>query len=150
MSNVNNYIQKQVIQTKSVEFMPSFYFSLFAFLGSLLWLAYGAISRDIIIMVIYLVLSSYVEIDVYKLNHIIYSLYVLHILQTPNFVGVPLALGQMVLHCIYRDSPLVENAKLVKDEQLESITEDMKEDIRDYTDKTKSRYDQDIEMQSNV
>ena len=32
--------------------MPSFYFSLFAFLGSLLWLAYGAFSRDIIIMVI--------------------------------------------------------------------------------------------------
>lgn len=99
--------------------MPSFYFSLFAFLGSLLWLAYGAISGDIIIM-------------------------------TPYFVGVPLALGQMVLHCIYRDSPLVENAKVDKGEQLETITENMREEIRDYTDKTKSRSDQDIEMQSNV
>lgn len=39
-----------VIQTKSVEFMPGFYFSLFTFLGSLLWMVYGAISRDMIIM----------------------------------------------------------------------------------------------------
>ena len=77
-------------------------------------------------------------------------MYVLHILQTPNFVGVPLALGQMVLHCIYRDSPLVQNAKVDKDEQLESITEKMKEDIRDYIDKEKSGSHQDIEMQLNV
>ena len=75
MSNVNNYIKKQVIQAKSVEFMPSFYFSSFALLGSLLWLAYGAISRDIIIMVIDMVLSIYVESVVYKLNHIIYCMF---------------------------------------------------------------------------
>ena len=77
-------------------------------------------------------------------------MYVLHNLQTPNFVGVPLALGQMVLHCIYRDNPLVQNAKVDKDEQLESITEKMKEDIRDYIDKEKSGSHQDIEMQLNV
>ena len=75
MSNVNNYIKKQLIQTKSVEFMLSFYFSLFALLGSLLWLAYGTINRDIIIMVIDMVLSIYVESVVYKLNHIIYCMF---------------------------------------------------------------------------
>ncbi|KAH9300979.1 hypothetical protein KI387_012562, partial [Taxus chinensis] len=40
---------RAVYQTKSVECM-SFYFSLFAFLGSVLWLVYGALSKDIIIM----------------------------------------------------------------------------------------------------
>lgn len=43
-------IIRLVIQTKSVEFMPSFYFSLFVFLGSASWIMYGALSRDIIIM----------------------------------------------------------------------------------------------------
>jgi solute carrier family 50 protein (sugar transporter) len=43
-------IIRLVIQTKSVEFMPSFYFSLFIFLGSASWIVYGALSRDIIIM----------------------------------------------------------------------------------------------------
>eukprot|EP00253_Pinus_taeda_P033324 PITA_33324 len=41
---------RTVIQTKSVEFMPTFYFSFFAFLGSVLWMVYGALSKDIIIM----------------------------------------------------------------------------------------------------
>lgn len=74
---------------------------------------------------------------------------VLHILQAPSFVGVPLALGQMVLHCIYRDkrSLRVENAKVDTSEQLEWITENMKEDITgDYTNKTKSGFDEDIEI----
>ena len=66
---------------------------------------------------------------------------VLHILQAPNFVGVPLAFGQMVLHCIYRDkrSQPVENAKVDTSKQLESIKENVKEDIRD-------RSDEDIEI----
>ena len=66
---------------------------------------------------------------------------VLHILQAPNFVGAPLAFGQMVLHCIYRDkrSQPVENAKVDTSEQLESIKENVKEDIRD-------RSDEDIEI----
>jgi hypothetical protein len=47
----------------------------------------------------------------------------------------------MVLHCIYRDkrSPRVENAEV--------DTENMKEDItRDYTNKTKSGSDKEIEI----
>jgi len=36
---------KQVIRTKSVEFMP-FYLSLFSFLTSLLWMLYGILGRD--------------------------------------------------------------------------------------------------------
>jgi len=93
-----------VIQTKSVEFMPSVYFSLFAFLGSLLWMVYGAVSRDIVIM-------------------------------APNFVGVPLGLGQMVLYCIYRPkrSPLAEAAKWEAGKELESIKENIKENRNDHT-----------------
>eukprot|EP00253_Pinus_taeda_P001747 PITA_01747 len=40
---------KLVIQTKSVEFMP-FSLSLFAFMSSILWLTYGALGKDILIM----------------------------------------------------------------------------------------------------
>ena len=64
--------------------------------------------------------------------------HVLHILRAPNFVVVPLAFCQMVLHCIYRHkrSQRVENAKVDTSEQLEWITENMKEDITgDYTNK---------------
>ncbi|OMO56446.1 SWEET sugar transporter [Corchorus olitorius] len=39
---------KRVIQTKSVEFMP-FYLSLFSLFTSVLWLAYGLLSHDIIL-----------------------------------------------------------------------------------------------------
>lgn len=112
---------KRVIQAKSAEFMPSFYFSLFAFLGSLLWLVYGALSKDIVIM-------------------------------TPNFIGVPLALGQMVLHCIYRDkrSKIVENAKVDIEKQLESIKENITEEMRSNTGNTKCCSDPNIEMQLNL
>ncbi|KAK4480712.1 hypothetical protein RD792_013794 [Penstemon davidsonii] len=37
---------KQVIQTKSVEFMP-FYLSFFSFLASSLWMVYGLLSHDL-------------------------------------------------------------------------------------------------------
>lgn len=36
---------KQVIRTKSVQFMP-FYLSLFSFLASLIWMIYGILGRD--------------------------------------------------------------------------------------------------------
>ncbi|XP_010915676.1 bidirectional sugar transporter SWEET3b isoform X1 [Elaeis guineensis] len=39
---------KQVIKTKSVEFMP-FYLSFFTFLSSSLWLAYGLLGRDLLL-----------------------------------------------------------------------------------------------------
>ncbi|XP_022773928.1 bidirectional sugar transporter SWEET3-like [Durio zibethinus] len=41
-------IVKQVIVTKSVEFMP-FYLSFFSFLASILWLAYGLLSHDLLL-----------------------------------------------------------------------------------------------------
>ncbi|GMI87918.1 hypothetical protein like AT5G53190 [Hibiscus trionum] len=43
-------VVKQVIMTKSVEFMP-FYLSFFSFLASVLWLAYGLLSHDLILAV---------------------------------------------------------------------------------------------------
>ncbi|ONI25511.1 hypothetical protein PRUPE_2G307800 [Prunus persica] len=45
-------VVKQVILTKSVEFMP-FYLSFFSFLSSSLWMAYGLLSRDIFVTVLY-------------------------------------------------------------------------------------------------
>ncbi|KAH9308840.1 hypothetical protein KI387_036751, partial [Taxus chinensis] len=84
-----------VVKTKSVEFMP-FNLSLFAFLSSLLWLVYGALSGDIVIM-------------------------------APNFIGVPLAIFQMILYCIYRHrkSGRIEDGKLDAGEvDLESRNSD--------------------------
>lgn len=97
-----------VIRTKSVEFMPSFYFSFFVFLGSVFWMLYGALSRDMIIM-------------------------------APNFFGVSLGVGQMVLYCIYRHkrSPRVEAAMVDenKSQELKTITikQNSEEDIKDCT-----------------
>lgn len=107
---------RRVIQTKSVEFMPSFYFSFFAFLGSVLWMVYGALSKDMIIM-------------------------------APNFLGVPLGLGQMVLYCVYRDknNHRVENEKADEGKQLEPIAE-----MNDVDKPKCPSYNQDIEMQLNL
>lgn len=44
------FMQKQVIMTKSVEFMP-FYLSLFSFLSSSVWMAYGLASHDLFLSV---------------------------------------------------------------------------------------------------
>ncbi|CAI9771977.1 unnamed protein product [Fraxinus pennsylvanica] len=43
-------VVKQVIQTKSVEFMP-FYLSFFSFLASSLWMAYGLLGHDLFLAV---------------------------------------------------------------------------------------------------
>ncbi|KAK4786994.1 hypothetical protein SAY86_010827 [Trapa natans] len=61
---------RQVIKTKSVEFMP-FHLSLFSFLASSLWMAYGLLSCDLF-------------------------------LASPNLVGSPLGILQLLLYCIYR------------------------------------------------
>ncbi|XP_031394600.1 bidirectional sugar transporter SWEET3 [Punica granatum] len=61
---------RQVIKTKSVEFMP-FYLSFFSFLASSLWMAYGLLGCDLF-------------------------------LASPNLVGSPLGILQLVLYCKYR------------------------------------------------
>ncbi|KAJ4951241.1 hypothetical protein NE237_028073 [Protea cynaroides] len=62
-------VMKQVIKTKSVEFMP-FYLSLFSFLASSLWMTYGLLSHDLF-------------------------------LASPNLLGSPLGLFQIILYCMY-------------------------------------------------
>ncbi|KAL5727075.1 Bidirectional sugar transporter SWEET3b [Ranunculus cassubicifolius] len=73
-------VMKQVIKTRSVEFMP-FYLSLFSLLASLLWMLYGLLGRDLF-------------------------------LASPNLVGCPLGIFQLVLYCIYRKKVIVEEPKV--------------------------------------
>ncbi|XP_031257079.1 bidirectional sugar transporter SWEET3 [Pistacia vera] len=69
-------VVKQVIQTKSIEFMP-FYLSFFSFIASSLWMAYGLLSHDLF-------------------------------LASPNLVGSPLGILQLVLYCKYRKRGIIE------------------------------------------
>ncbi|CAH2068857.1 unnamed protein product [Thlaspi arvense] len=69
--------KKQVIQTKSVEFMP-FYLSFFSFLASWIWLAYG--------LLIVIFSSRF----------------------SPNMVGCPLGVLQLLLYCKYRKKGVME------------------------------------------
>lgn len=69
-------VMQQVIRTKSVESMP-LYLSLFSFLSSSLWLAYGTLSRDIFVA-------------------------------SPNVVGCPMSILQLVLYCKYRKGRVME------------------------------------------
>ncbi|XP_051142997.1 bidirectional sugar transporter SWEET3 [Andrographis paniculata] len=68
---------RQVLLTKSVEFMP-FYLSLFSFLASSLWMAYGLLSHDLF-------------------------------LASPNLVGSPLGILQLLLYCIYKKRQVTEH-----------------------------------------
>ncbi|XP_026397834.1 bidirectional sugar transporter SWEET3-like isoform X1 [Papaver somniferum] len=68
-------VVKQVIKTKSVEFMP-FYLSLFSFLASLIWMAYGLLGRDLF-------------------------------LASPNLVGCPPGLLQLVVYFVYRNKKIL-------------------------------------------
>lgn len=60
---------RTVVRTKSVECM-SFNFSLFAFLGSVLWLVYGALSKDILIMA-----PNFLGMPLASIQMIIYWIY---------------------------------------------------------------------------
>ncbi|KAM7504847.1 hypothetical protein LguiB_003751 [Lonicera macranthoides] len=76
-------VVKQVIQSKSVEFMP-FYLSLFSCLSSSLWLAYGLLGHDMFVA-------------------------------SPNLLGTPLGILQLVLYCKYNKRGIVveeDNSKL--------------------------------------
>ncbi|KAM7268477.1 hypothetical protein ACFE04_010643 [Oxalis oulophora] len=88
-------VLKQVVSTKSVEFMP-FYLSFFSFLSSLIWLAYGLLSHDLV-------------------------------LASPNMVGCPLAILQLLVYCKYRkgkEEPKnwdIEKNDEVKSKQIEVV-----------------------------
>ncbi|MCD9640457.1 Bidirectional sugar transporter sweet3 [Datura stramonium] len=69
-------VVRKVIKTKSVEFMP-FYLSLFSFLASGFWMAYGLLSHDLF-------------------------------LSSPNLVGTPLCILQLILYCKYRKNSINE------------------------------------------
>ncbi|CAN8252746.1 unnamed protein product [Cochlearia groenlandica] len=62
---------KKVIETKSVEYMP-FSLSLFSFLASSLWMAYGLLSHDLF-------------------------------LASPNMVGTPLGILQLIIYVKYKN-----------------------------------------------
>ncbi|KAK9293220.1 hypothetical protein L1049_021210 [Liquidambar formosana] len=90
---------KQVIQTKSVEFMP-FYLSFFSFLASVFWMTYGLLGHDLL-------------------------------LASPNMIGSPLGIFQLLLYCKYRKNRIiVEPNKLdlernvEKSKQLQLVTSD--------------------------
>ncbi|KAF8379672.1 hypothetical protein HHK36_029116 [Tetracentron sinense] len=75
-SSLTSYVMKQVIHTKSVEFMP-FHLSFFSFMASSLWMTYGLLSRDLF-------------------------------LASPNLVGCPLSIVQLVLYCKYKKKGIIE------------------------------------------
>ncbi|KAF8042892.1 hypothetical protein BT93_A1272 [Corymbia citriodora subsp. variegata] len=94
-------VVKQVILTKSVEFMP-FYLSLFSFLSSALWMAYGLLGCDLF-------------------------------LASPNLVGCPLGVLQLILYCKYkkrgvREEPskwdVESNGDHDKSKQLQRVVDD--------------------------
>ncbi|CDP08487.1 unnamed protein product [Coffea canephora] len=100
-------VVKQVIQTKSVKFMP-FYLSLFTFLSSTLWMTYGFISHD-------------------------------YFLGSPNMIGSPLGLLQLLLYFKYRkhytmdvpsSSDVEKNSEKIKQEML-SHAEDNNDNAKD-------------------
>jgi len=64
----------------------------------------------------------------------IFYFIVLHILQAPNFVGVPLGFAQMVLYCFYRHkkSPLKEPENVDAVKEMESMKRNIEEDIKEY------------------
>ncbi|KAL3524391.1 hypothetical protein ACH5RR_017225 [Cinchona calisaya] len=97
---------KQVIQTKSVEFMP-FYLSLFSFLSSSLWMTYGLLSHDLFIA-------------------------------SPNLVGSPLGLFQLLLYIKYRNNVVMEDpSKWDVEKNGENVKQEMELDAQEKDDNPK-------------
>ncbi|GAV66228.1 MtN3_slv domain-containing protein [Cephalotus follicularis] len=84
---------KQVILTKSVEFMP-FYLSFSSFLASSLWMAYGLLSHDLF-------------------------------LASPNLVGSPLGILQLILYFKYRKREIMEEPSKWDLEKHEEISKQL-------------------------
>ncbi|KAK9143950.1 hypothetical protein Syun_013350 [Stephania yunnanensis] len=80
-------VMKQVIKTKSVEFMP-FHLSLFSLAASSLWMIYGFLGNDIFVA-------------------------------SPNLVGTPLGVFQIVLYCMYRKRGIASTEEMNKEVDLE-------------------------------
>lgn len=95
-------LQKQVIVTKSVEFMP-FYLSFFSFMASVLWLAYGLLSHDLLLAV-RLIFIRFSWLMFFFSN----TVYIYYIWQSPNLVGLPLGILQLGLYCKYRKRGIIE------------------------------------------
>ena len=99
--------------------MP-FYLSLFSFLSSALWMIYWLLGRDFFIAVstssgsdsdqVHMFMDkTYIYIQKYRtqlttglLSDPSVCLLVLDPLQSPNFIGVPMGMLQLLLYCIYR------------------------------------------------
>ena len=116
-------IQRQVIKTKSVEFMP-FYLSLFTLLASCCWAGYGLLSHDLFIMVCFLshyMFSRNFHSSNSNLNN--------HTWQSPNLVGIFLGILQLMVYWKYKGRNVehtnrwdVENNKdMPKQEQMMEI-----------------------------
>ncbi|KAK9103832.1 hypothetical protein Sjap_021086 [Stephania japonica] len=91
-------VMKQVIKTKSVEFMP-FHLSLFSLAASLLWMIYGLLGHDVF-------------------------------LASPNLVGTPLGVFQIVLYCIYRKRGVASTEELIKEVDLEKNNNEEKRKVQ--------------------
>lgn len=95
--------------------MP-FYLSLFSFLSSALWMIYGLLGRDFFIAVSTSsgsdqqvhVHGQNIYIQEYRITQLTTGLlsvtlpFACLFLQSPNFIGVPMGVLQLLLYCIYR------------------------------------------------
>ncbi|KAI3948622.1 hypothetical protein MKW98_027688 [Papaver atlanticum] len=84
VASVSMYASPLIVvrKTKSVDFMP-FYLSLFSFLASSLWMAYGLLGHDLF-------------------------------LASPNLVGCPSGLLQLVVYFIYRSKKISSEGKTIQ------------------------------------